>query len=854
MGGQPVWTGNSDAVCKELASSPFGLSSSQAHARLVENGPNEIQDKDKKEWFDILASQFASPLLLILIFASIISVFLGELFDTAIIIIIIAASVLLGFVQEYKSERVLSTLKRYFSYKAVVLRNGGKARVDSRKLVAGDIVFVRLGDIVPADMRILETDGITVDEGVLTGESRPVQKNAMAQAGAAQNPQEIRNGLFMGTTIVDGYAKAIVVATGQGTYFGRTAAVFSSKVPESDFQLGIRKFGSLLLRVITVLTVIVFLSNYALGHGDKNPLADSALFALAIAIGIAPEALPAIITVTLSNGSMHMAKKSVIIKKLAAIEDLGNMDILCTDKTGTLTAEGIHVEGYVDLDKRDSHDVFQYALLCNAAVGTTHVRGSPIDVAIKKHGQQHKIDVSRFKRIGEVPFDFSRRRMGAVVREARKTMLIVKGEPESVLACCTKVRMSDKLYATSVKRALLRRMIVGYNKDGMSTIGVAYREISPKSKYGVADELGLVFIGFVLLSNPPKPTVRATLARLARLNIRLKVLTGDDPLVTMKIASLVGFKPQGGRVVLGHELEKMNGKEFASAVEEVDIFARVTPQQKMLIVEALRANGHVVGFLGDGINDAPALRTADVGISVDTAADVAKEASHIILLKKSLDVVCDGVEEGRRIFNNVTKYILNTMSANQGNMVTVMLSSFFLPFIPLLPSQILLNNLMSDLPLLTVASDNVDAAQVKRPKKWDIGMIMRFMVFFGIISTVFDLLLILIMHFFMNVDVAQFRTAWFLESVLSEMIIVFSLRTRLPFFKSMPSWILIFASIAACAASFGVIYFAPIADAFHFVPLDASVLMLIGGILAAYVAATEIGKVIFFSRIEKEIS
>jgi len=852
MEGQ-IWSKTAQEVCKETGGTPAGLSAAEAKLRLKTQGYNELPDKDKKTWLDILWSQFASPLLLILIFAAIVAGALGEVFDTAIIIFIVVVSVLLGFVQEYKSDKALSALKKYYSYKAVVQRGGSKMQIDARELVVGDIVFVRLGDIVPADMRILETDGISVNESVLTGESLPISKSAKDGLYRTSNPQGIGNALFMGTTVVDGYAKAIVVATGEQTYFGKTASVFSSKVPESDFQIGIRKFGGMLVRIIVVLTILVFFANYGLGHGE-NPLVDSALFALAIAIGIAPEALPAIITVTLASGSMNMVKKKVIIKKLAAIEDLGNMDVLCTDKTGTLTEEGIHVESYVDLDKKDSHDVFQYAYLCNAAVGTTHVRGSPIDVAIKKYGMAHKIDVSRFRKLGDVDFDFQRRRMGVAVSEGKKAMLIVKGEPESVLSCCSKVKMSDRLYAASAKKTELRRMIAGYNKDGMSTIGVAYKDIKPKGKYSVKDEEALTFIGFILLSNPPKATTAAALARFRELGVRLKVLTGDDPLVTMKIAALVGFKPAGGRVVLGSELEKMDEAQFARIVEDVDIFARVTPQQKLQIVEALRACGHVVGFLGDGINDAPALRTADVGISVDTAADVAKEASHIILLDKSLNAVCDGVEEGRKIFNNITKYILNTMSANQGNMITLMISSFFLPFLPLLPSQVLLNNIMSDLPLLAVASDNVDGAQVRKPHKWDMNMILKFMIFFGLISTAFDLALICIMHFMMHVDVDSFRTAWFLESVLSEMIIVFSLRTRLPFFKSMPSNVLLGMSVAACIASFGVIYFAPIADAFHFVPLDLPVLLLIGAILAGYFAATEIGKTIYFSRIEKEAS
>ncbi|MFH1471194.1 MAG: HAD-IC family P-type ATPase, partial [Candidatus Micrarchaeota archaeon] len=583
--------------------------------------------------------------------------------------------------------------------------------------------------------------------------------------------------------------------------------------------------------------------------GEKNVLAESGLFALALAIGIAPEALPAIITVCLTTGSRHLASKKVITKKLAAIEDLGNMDVLCTDKTGTLTEESLRMDKYVDLDRKDSHDVFEYALLCNSSVGSgNHIKGNAVDVAIAKRGHSLKTDLSRFCKVQEIPFDYQRRRMGQVVDEGKKRYLIVKGAPESILSVCSKIRMSFKLHGKNEKEVELRRVIDSYHEEGHSAIGVGYKEIEKKGAYSKDDEEGLVFIGFVLFSNPPKHTVKETLGRLKKLNVKLKILTGDDALVTRKLCSDIGFSPAFGRIVLGSELRGMEGDEFSQAIEKFDVFARVAPDQKLAIVEGLRKGGHVVGFMGDGINDAPAIRAADVGISVNTAADVAKGASHIILLKKSLGVVCDGVEEGRRIFGNIMKYILNTMSANNGNMITVAVSSVFLPFIPLLPSQILLNNLISDLPMFAISRDNVDRETTRTPHKWDINLIMRFMLFFGLISTLFDLVLIGILYFVMGTDVGVFRTAWFLQSILSEIIIVFSLRTHLPFFRSMPSWLLVISSILAAAVSVGVIYFGPVAELFQFAPLGAPVLLLIAGILAAYFAATEIGKAVFYSR------
>ncbi len=844
MDSQKRWKSPIEEIIAELKSSDNGLTTKEANERLMQYGQNVIQEKDKKTTLDLLLSQFANPLVIILIVASIISGYLGDVFDTIIILTVVMLSAAFGFIQEYKSEKVLSELKKYFSHYAVVLRDGQKTQIDSKLLVPGDIIYVRLGDILPADVRIIETEGIFVDESILTGESANIEKKPCELTSAA-TPQDITNGLFMGTTVTEGYAKAVVIDSGENTFFGKTAAVFSSKVPESDFQLGIKKFGNLLIRVIVIITLTIFIVNYVQNHGEKDPLVDSALFALAIAVGIAPEALPAIITITLSNGSLALAKKKVVTKKLAAIEDLGNMDVLCTDKTGTLTEE-LKVERYVDLDKHDKQSILEYSVLCNAAVGTTHFRGNSVDVAIKKHAKKNNVDVSRFTKLEEIPFDFTRRRMGQIVREGKKTLLIVKGSTESLLTVCNQVHMDTKSYPIKEKIDEIKEISKEYGLSGYTTIGIAVKELKPKKYYSKDDEKELTFLGFLLLGNPPKQSVKHTLERLKNLNVRLKILTGDDQLVTKHLCESIGFVPSENRIMTGTELEEIEESKFSETVEKLDVFARVTPQQKLRIIETLKKNGHVVGFLGDGINDAPSLRTADVGISVDTAADVAKGASHIILLQKSLGVVADGVEEGRRIFGNITKYILNTMSANQGNMITVAVSSFFLPFIPLLPSQILLNNLLSDLPLMTISSDNVDPSFTKKPQKWDIKFISRFMLFFGAISTIFDIIFIALAYFVLGADIATFRTGWFLESVLSEMIIVFSLRTRLPFFKSVPSWLLVVGSLGAAAVSLGIIYFQPIASMFSLVPLDTTMLGMIGLVLIGYFITTEIGKTIFF--------
>jgi len=848
------WNKELDLLFSELNTSPAGLSSSEAENRLRKYGHNVIPDKDRKEWLDILRSQFNNPLLIILIVASLVSAYLGDIFDTGIILVIVAISILLGFFQEYKSEKTLTALKKYFRYHATAIRNGEKVQIDAAHIVPGDIIAVGLGDIIPADLRVIETSGITVNESVLTGESREISKSDAPAPMSAKSAQEIKNGLFMGTTVVSGYCRAIAVSTGQNTFFGKTVAVFSAKVPESDFQAEMRKFGSMLFKVIAVLTVFVFLANYSLGHGGENPLTESLLFALALAIGIAPEALPAIVTISLSNGSMHLAEKKVVTKRLAAIEDLGNIDILCTDKTGTLTEGDISVEKALGLDGKESIDVFSHAFLCNAAVGTLRVKGNPIDVAIRKKGLAEKINVSQFKKTNEIPFDFTRRRMGQVVSNGTKTIMIVKGAPESVLAVCSYAKIGDKPFSMKEKAKAISATIAGFGKQGFTTIALASKDVKPKNTFSPDDENGLMLMGFVLLSNPPKHTVPQTLDRLKGLKVRLKILTGDDPSVTDKLCTDLRLDICEKRIVIGHELEGISDSRFSDIVEKYDVFARVTPEQKLRIIEVLRNNGHVVGYLGDGINDAPALRAADVGISVDTAADVAKGASHIILLHKSLSVVADGIEEGRRIFGNITKYILNTMSANQGNMLTVTISSLFLPFIPLLPSQILLNNMVSDLPNFAMPTDKVDTVYTKRPQKWNMKVIINFMIFFGAISTVFDFIFILTMYLLMGVEVAVFRTGWFLESALSEMLIVFSLRTQLPFLRSVPSRVLVLSSVAGALIAVGIVYLPFTQELFHFVPLDGRMLGLIGVVLVAYFAANEIGKTFFFPKSESSNS
>lgn len=828
-----------------LGSSEKGLSLADAGKRLVQYGKNEIEAQDKRTAISILAAQFLSPLVLILIFASLIAGFLGEATDMMIILAIVLINAALGFYQEFKSERALAELKKYISFKARVLRGGEEIEVDDKDLVLGDVVFLEIGDVVPADIRLIESHKLTADESMITGESLPVEKDAGEVSLKNAQPSQQSNMAFMGTIVSSGMGRGIVVATGKNTEFGRTATVLSAREPPTDFQKSINKFGSFLIKVILLLTIFVFASNALLGKG----MLESFLFALALAVGITPELLPIIITISLSAGAMHLAKNKVVVKRLAAIEGLGNIDILCMDKTGTLTENKITLEQYTDADGKKSSDVLDYALLCNEAIREKgKAEGNTIDVAVWGHPDAKRAGLGKYKKIQEVEFDFDRRRMGMVVEAGKKRLYICKGAPESVLSACSHVEKDGKQVPVKGYRKKLESEMEKLSGQGFRVVAVAFKEVGFEDEYTDAEEFGLAFKGFLTFLDPPKKTAMAALKTFKELGVELKLLTGDNELVTREVCREVGFGIYG-RIVLGSELERMSEREFAKAASENSIFARITPEQKYKIVGALTKQGHIVGFLGDGVNDAPALKLADVGITVDSAVDVAKDSADVILLKKSLSTLADGIKEGRRTFGNIMKYILNTISANFGNMFTLTLSTFVVPFIPLLPSQILLNNLISDGPLTTISTDNVDEEYLKKPKKWNMKGISHFMVFFGAISMVFDFATIAVMLLLTGGNAALFRTAWFLESVLSEIIITFAIRTKRPFWKSMPSKMLIYSSLVCIGLSVWVIY-SPMDFLFDFEQLGPVMLGAIAVILAGYFAMAEVAKRVFYKKYE----
>jgi Mg2+-importing ATPase len=714
--------------------------------------------------------------------------------------------------------------------------------------VPGDVVFLENGDLVPADIRLLKEEGLSADESIITGESFPVRKSLKLVTEKTSGPVQQTNMLFMGTSIREGSGMGIVVSTGRTTFFGKTATIMSAKEPPTDFHKNMVKFGNFLMKIIVALTVLVFVTNALMGKGILN----SAMFALALAVGITPELLPVIITISLSTGAIHLTRKKVIVKKLASIEDLGNVDVMCVDKTGTLTENRVTLEDYTGCDGKKSEEVLRLGLLCNSAVVEAEkISGNTTDIAIWEFARRNAIEgvTEGVKPLHEIEFDYHRKRMGAVVQEGGKRLLIVKGAPETVFQICKQALVAGKKASMEKHSREIQKRFRRLSRHGFRVIAVAMKDVAEKAEYSVKDESFMTFMGFLIFIDPPKASTREAVQKFHELGVSLKVITGDNEMVTEEICRKVGINVKG-RVILGSELLGMGGTEFAEAIERNNVFARVTPEQKLAIVSGLSKNGHVVGFLGDGVNDAPALKAADVGISIDTAIDVAKDSADIILLQKSLMVLGDGVVEGRKTFSNTTKYILNTISANFGNMFTVAISSLFLKFIPLLPSQILAANLISDVPMMTISTDNVDPDSLRKPSRWSIKAITNFMVFFGLISTAFDMVTIAMLLFLVKADPSTFRTAWFLESVLSEIIVTFAIRTKGRFWKSRPSRMLLLSSALSMAATMLLIY-SPMAFLFEFDQLTVPILWAIGIILAAYFLLAEVAKKKFYNMNEK---
>lgn len=838
------WQLQPNSLFDELKTSAKGLSSEEASARQRINGRNEIVSDKKRSAFQIFLSQFTSPLLIVLAVAAVVSGFLGDPTSAVIIILIIVFSSVISFFQEYKSEKTLDLLKKKITLKSQVIRDGRLQSIYARDLVVGDLAVLSFGNIVPADLRMIEESNLSINESSLTGESFPVSKTSEARDTYAYLPQAMDNLAFMGTYVVQGYGKGIVVATGKDTEFGRTAKLVSEKQEVSQFQKGISDFSVFLFKIIIVFSFIVFLT-LALLRGNWL---EALLFALSVAVGISPELLPMIITINLSGAARKMAKKNVLVKKLISIEDLGNADILCTDKTGTLTEGKISLKDFLDFSGEQDLRILQYANLCNS-LSLSSVANNPLDEATVEYVKKMKEDFSslaeaKFKVIDDIAFDFERRKTSVIVQNNER-MIITKGAEEEMIKSSKYVLWKGKKEPVSGHLEEMKSRITFEEGNGFKTLLLGYKEIGVKDKYSPEDESDLILLGYLVFSDPPKKTAAKSLEVFEGLGVAVKLLTGDTEESARFLARQVGIGFDA--IILGSEIEDMSDEALQKAVNNYDIFAKTTPELKLRIVKAFKESGHRVAFMGDGINDAPALRNADVGISVDSATDVAKEAADVILLKRNLEVLADGIREGRKTFGNTIKYIYCTISSSYGNMFSVVVASLFLPFIPLLPVQVLLLNFLTDFPLLAISTDSVDDEYLKKPKHWDIGKIRESMNYFGLLSSLFDFITFGFLLFLIHASVPMFQVGWFWESFLTEVFLIFNIRTKGWFWKSKPSKPLLIACLITLFIVLSIMY-SPVVGYFGFarMPLWTSLSLLSIAIL--YFIVVELSKKRFYRK------
>ncbi|MEO0089593.1 MAG: magnesium-translocating P-type ATPase [candidate division WOR-3 bacterium] len=835
---KPFWNKEPTEVLKELNTDNEGLTSVEAAQRIKIYGPNVLKPSKRLTTLSLFLSQFKSPIIILLILAVILSFFLKEFTDAIIILIIVIASGILSFIQEKNAQDVIAKLLAIVQVKTKVLRDKKPVEIPVEDVVPGDIVLLGAGDIVPGDCLVLQSKDLFVNEAILTGETFPVEKEPGIIP--ADTPLAHRtNSLFMGTHIVSGSAQALVVYTGRSTEFGKVSERLKLKPPETEFQRGVNRFGFFLMEVTSLFVIIIFGMNVYL----KKPVLDSFLFALALAIGFTPQLLPAIISINLAHGAKGMAKKKVIVKKLASIENFGSMNILCSDKTGTLTEGMVQVKKAIDIEGRESEKVLFYAYL-NAFYQTG--LKNPIDEAILNF---KKFSLASCKKLDEVPYDFTRKRLSILVQIENEVIMITKGAISNILEICSKAEMSDgKIVEISTVYPLIEERLNEFNRNSFRFLGIAYRKMNEDRTISQKDETGMIFLGFLAFFDPPKKDVAQTIRKLNRLGLSLKIITGDNKQVAINVAKQIGLKEP--KVLTGKELQQIVDEALLVIAPDINIFAEVEPSHKERIVLALKKLGNVVGYMGDGINDISALHTADVGISVDSAVDAAKEAADIVLLEKDLNVLLEGVHHGRLTFANTLKYIFMATSANFGNMFSMAGVSLFLPFLPLLPKQVLLTNLLTDFPEMTIATDNVDKEMIETPQRWNINFIRRFMIIFGLISSIFDYLTFGVLLFLLHASTEQFRTGWFVKSVVSAALIVLVIRSRRPFFKSLPGRYLLLATSLIMLLTI-ILPWLPIGKLFGFVGLPISFIFVSFIILALYVITAEITKYLFYRKINK---
>lgn len=827
------WQQSPDEILQELATPPSGLLEKEILQRQKKYGLNIIH-KRKVSFLTILIRQFTSnPLIVILAVATFISYSLGQQISAIYIFTMILLSIILGLWNEYSAVRTVDALLKKISPTALVERHGEKLEVPVMHLTIGDIILLSQGSIIPADVRFIETKDMGVNQSALTGEAKTVFKTNEGLQTPPNSATNIDNIGYMGTIIESGSGKGVVIQIGKDTAFGKIAETSSFIRPITEFQKGLATFGNLIIKIIIIMTIAIFVVNWVLGHA----LIDSLLFSLAIAVGLTPELLPVIVTVSLAHGAGKLAKKHIVVKQLISIENLGNMDVLCTDKTGTITEGKIDVIDYLDIHEKKNPDILKLALLCNSAIVHHKVLGNAIDVSLWEHAIKNNIHLEKkIKKLDEESFDYNKKAMYTVIEEKNEIKLVVKGAPDNVIALCKNI--PDK--------KAFHEKLMQLNDSGLRMIALATKKIEKKKEYTWDDVNNLHFEGYVTFLDIPKKSAKEALDKLHNLNVQTKIITGDNEIITQRICKEVGIVVK--QVLLGTDLERLSDDDFYKKVTNIDIFARVTPEQKLRIIQALQKHGHTVGYMGDGINDLPSLHSADVGISVNTAVDVAKDAAAVVLLRKSLDVIADGITEGRKTFNNTIKYILMATSSNFGNMFSAAGASFFLPFLPMTPVQILLTNGLYDISQLSIPSDNVDPESLLRPRHWNIDFIKNYMIFFGPLSSIFDFTTFSIMLFIFHAKESLFQTGWFIESIATEILVVFVIRTaRTPFFFSRPGKWLILTCLSL--TSIGILLpFTPVASymGLHILPLGYFGTLVV--LITAYLFLVELVKNVFLKK------
>ncbi|HBD7398273.1 magnesium-translocating P-type ATPase [Legionella longbeachae] len=817
---QSLITLDKQEVLSKLKSSLDGLTHIEAQKRQALYGFNEIAQSPYRLLIMEAISHSTNPLVAILLIAAVVSAFTGNVVSSIIIIIMVMMSIGLDYFQSHRSLIAIRKLQRHIASTANVLRDQQWNEIPCRELVPGDIIRLIAGDLIPADALLLKAKDLHIQQAALTGESLPVEKEATYENNTPQNIEDAQNAVFSGSSVVSGTATAIVVATGQDTQFGNIIKAFAKVAPHTEFEKGITRFGLFIMKVVFFLVLFVFAVNIYL----KRSLLESLLFAVALAVGLTPELLPMITTVTLAAGAVHMARKKVIVKNLSAIQNFGSIDILCSDKTGTLTCGEMILEQHLDPFGTKSENVMLWAYL-NSLFGTEipnpfnlavlkKVNINPLDAAILKHDHP---DLQPYHKIDEIPFDFERRRSSVVVDKGGMHILIIKGAPEYVIRDCThcniggEIHLIDELLCKTIETTFL-----SLSKQGYRTLAVAYREIEPKSSYDVRDEKEMVLAGFLAFFDPALKDTPEVIKKLSREGVTIKILTGDNDLVTHHVCQQVGI--DSSQILIGEQLEHISDMALGEIAEKVNVFARISPMQKQRIISVLRGRGHVVGYIGDGINDVPSLHSADVGISVAGAVDVAREAADIILLKRHLSVLLTGILEGRKSFGNVMKYLMMGTSSNFGNMLSMAGAILLLPFLPMLPTQILLNNLLYDISQIVIPTDNVDPSFARKPKHWDITIIRKFMFYIGPISSIFDFITFYVMLKIFVATEPLFQTGWFVESLATQTLVVFVIRTAKSPWKSKPSTPLIIMVLFVVSFA-ALLPFTPVAKFLGFVPL-----------------------------------